>query len=333
MTYRWSALTDADTPQWSELVNLIAEADGTEEMYSPQDLAEELTFPHVDPALDTVAVRDRSGSLVAFGQLFYRDALVDGAASAATGGGVHPDHRGRGLGTELMQRLADRAVVANRRLHPGVDVVLRADTGVQVGAARALLRGLGFTESRYFHEMEHDLAGVGAFAAPVDGIRGYRSPGDDLTVHDAHTSAFATHWRAAPLSDAEWQTRVVAARPFRPALSFVRPGADAGVDGAADSVDGAADSVDGYVLCEEFVAGELYVGLLGVVPGARGRGTGTALLRTVLGAAVAAGYRKVSLDVDSDNVTGAGHLYEAAGFRRVRSTVSCLKTLPVSSAG
>ena len=88
---------------------MLAEHDGTDEIYSAEDLAEELEFPDVDPALDTVAVLDEQGALVAFGQVFFREALVDGLAAANTSGGVHPGHRGRGIGTELLHRLESAA--------------------------------------------------------------------------------------------------------------------------------------------------------------------------------------------------------------------------------
>jgi mycothiol synthase len=314
MAYSWEPLTDADTVEWAGLVNLLAEADDTGEFYSPEDLSEELRFPHVDASVDTVGVRDEAGTLVATGQLFHGEALVEGAASVYTSGGVHPAHRGHGIGWEVMRRLEERGRVGQHHFHPGAEVVIRADPGVQVAAARQLLADRGYTEARFFHEMEHDLAGVDAGEGLGDGIRAYRSPADDLPVLQAHTAAFGTHWRFAPRTTEEWRARVVASRSFRPAMSFVR--------------DGAAGGIDGYVVCEEFTPGQLYVNLLGVIPGRRGQGVGSALLRSALTSAKAAGYERVSLSVDSDNATGAGHLYSATGFRQVRSTVSCLKTLP-----
>lgn len=311
-SYSWSSLTTAEVQQWADLENLLAMVDGTGEYYTAEDLAEELEFPNANPALDTWAVRDGSGMLVAFGHVFFRDALVDGAASADSAAGVHPDHRRLGIGTELRRRMEQRARTANATLHPGVPLVLRADVGVQVLDARELLAEQGFVESRYFHEMEHDLAVVPSMD-DRSGIRRYHLGPDDNAVLEAHTQAFATHWRSAPWSAQEWTSHIVEARSFRPALSFVH------VDGSG--------AIDGYVLSHEYVDGEVWVNLLGVLEHARARGTGAALLRAVLMAGKAAGYRIVGLGVDSDNSTGAGRLYESAGFKKARTTVACLKTL------
>jgi mycothiol synthase len=316
--YRWLPLTEADTPEWSELVTAIAEHDSTDELYSAADLAEELALPTVDPARDTLAARDvDTGALIAFGQLFFRDALIDGQVAAHTCGGVHPNHRGRGVGTELMRRLEGRAATGGAERHPRIATCLRADVGVQVADARQLMADRGFVETRYFHVMTHDFTALGdSNAASSPGLRHYDADTDADAVRAAHNGAFATHWRSAPWSAAEWTSRVGGSRTFRPALSFVQPGGDG--------------SLDGYVLSFEYVPRELYIGMLGVRTHGRGRGTGAALLRVALAAGLAAGFERADLDVDSANSTGAGRLYESVGFRPVRATVAALKSLPVS---
>jgi mycothiol synthase len=320
VAYHWSSLTATDTAEWSELVTAIEEQDATGELYSAADLAEELALPDVDPARDTLAVRDEpTGALVAFGQLFFRDALIDGQVAAHSCGGVHPRHRGRGIGTELMRRLEARAVEGGAERHPSTATSLRCDVGVQVADARALTADRGFVENRFFHVMTHDLSD------PADGdaggpgppeLRPYDATTDAASVRDAHNDAFARHWRSAPWSAAEWAGRVGESRTFRPALSFVRPGS--------------GGSIAGYLLSFEYVPGELYIGLLGVRPQERGHGLGTALLRTALAAGRSAGFGQAALDVDSANGTGAGRLYESVGFRTVRSTVAVLKTFPAA---
>lgn len=326
VTYRWGPLTEADTPQWSELVTAIAEHDATDELSSAEDLAEELALPTVDPSRDTLAVRDDSGTFVAFGQVFFRYALIDGAVAAHTSAGVHPDHRGRGIGTELTRRLEERAVAGGAERYPGVATRLRSDVGIQVVDARALLANHGFVEDRFFHVMTHDLTALvdrdrdrDRGAGPALRLRPYDPDTDALAVRDAHNAAFAAHWRSAPWSPAEWASRVGESRTFRPGLSFIRPGPDG--------------SIEGYLLAFEYGPGELYIGLLGVRPEGRGHGTGAALLRTALAAGAAAGYERAELDVDSANSTGAGRLYESVGFRTARSTVAALKRLDPAVTG
>ena len=56
---------------------------------------------------------------------------------------------------------------------------------------------------------------------------------------------------------------------------------------------------------------------IAVVPNARGRGVGAALLDALLGRARAEGYEAISLSVDRNNA-GAIGLYERHGFERIR---------------
>jgi len=55
---------------------------------------------------------------------------------------------------------------------------------------------------------------------------------------------------------------------------------------------------------------------IAVVPNARGKGVGSALLDALLARARAAGHETVSLSVDKKNL-GAIHVYEEHGFSRV----------------
>lgn len=60
-----------------------------------------------------------------------------------------------------------------------------------------------------------------------------------------------------------------------------------------------------------------HVNTLGTLKQARGRGLGTLLLRTSFREFHARGLRRVTLGVDSENGTGAVHLYESVGMRTV----------------
>jgi mycothiol synthase len=64
------------------------------------------------------------------------------------------------------------------------------------------------------------------------------------------------------------------------------------------------------------VGGDLgWVDYLGVLTACRGRGTGMALLRRSFAAFAGRGVRRVTLNVDAENSTGATVLYERAGMR------------------
>ncbi len=113
-------------------------------------------------------------------------------------------------------------------------------------------------------------------------------------------------------------------RSFRPELSVL-----AVEDGA----------VVGYVLAYVYEADtaatgvrETYLGQIGVLPPARGRGLASALIAAALRAGAAQDCRRAGLEVDTDNVTGALRLYESLGFATTRTNVSWSVRLPPVSA-
>lgn len=308
MTYSWRSLTRDDTPAWSALTAAIADADDTDETYSADDLAEELEDPSIDPARDTLAVfDDDSATLVGFGQVTVPVERVDGQVRATFYGAIHPQHRGRELGSDLLARLERRTVERAEELFPGRTVQLFTDSASTDSAL--LLQARGFCPVRYFHVMTHDLP-----IAAVDAderLQSYDADRDEQ-VRAAHLDAFALHWNFAPPDEQRWQHWFTGSRTFRPECSTIGIGSDG--------------AVDAYLLAYEYQAGEVWFGQIGVRPRARGRGLGAAMLNRALAAAGRTGYTTAKLDVDSENASGAGRLYDSAGFRRVRTSAVFQRT-------
>jgi len=296
---RWAPLDEASVPGWAVLVNLLAEADGTEEYLSADDLAEELTESGFTPATDSWAVFDGE-HMVAYGQL--RVGLNpdrEGRVRAVLGGGVAPAHRGQGIGRELAGRMERRAVARAAERHPGRPLYWRAEGGMEGSSARAFWEHRGYEVVRYFNHLTRPLPGapLPEPAAPATLV----SPGPqhEAATLAAHNRAFADHWGSAPTAEATWRHHW-SARAARMDLSTIALG---------------PDGVLAYVLAGEWVEGELYVNLVGTVPEARGRGLAAACLARTLGLATATGrFGHAELDVDSENPTGATRLYERLGF-------------------
>ena len=125
----------------------------------------------------------------------------------------------------------------------------------------------------------------------------------------AHNAAFLDHWGFVPWDEQMWQQWIDGSKNFRPDISWVV------VDDADPEV------VVAYVQSNEFDAyeamtgrREAYLGKIGVRREYRGRGLASALLRHALRGYRDAGYVESSLDVDTNNPTGAFGLYERAGF-------------------
>lgn len=315
MNLRYAALSAATVEPWSGLTNLLARVDGTEEFYGPDDLAEELEEPGFDPTRDSVSAWD-GDLMVGYGQLRLGDGLRDGVAKASIGGGVHPEYRGRGIGREIMDRLEARARELAAERQPGVPLTADLWTGSAGSSAERLAVARGYAPVRYFSDMRVDLP----LADPVEESRADLPAGPHIevftsglgeAVRRAHNEAFADHWGSVPRSEERWADQL-ASRSFRPALSRVVLSTDMRL--------APEERVDAYALCGEWVDGELYVSLVGTRRRARRRGLGLALLGSIVRAASDAGYRLVELTVDSESPTGAGRIYERAGFIRVRTS-------------
>ncbi|WP_372699591.1 GNAT family N-acetyltransferase [Arthrobacter sp. JSM 101049] len=312
---RYTTLSPSDVHAWSELTNLLARVDGTEEFYGPDDLAEELNEPGFSASLDSVAVW-AGDQLVGYGQLRVGDRLTGGLAKATIDGGVHPVHRGRGIGQRIMDRLEPRAVALAAERHPGVPLALDLWAGPAGSGAGRLAAARGYAPARYFTDMRVELEGDGTGPEdadpPVDepGLEDFR-PDLAEAVRRAHNEAFADHWGSVPRSEEKWADQL-ASRSFRPALSKVVLSTDSSLD--------PAERVDAYALCNEWVPGELYVSLVGTRRRARRRGLAALLLGGVVRSAARSGYRMVDLTVDSESPTGAGRIYERVGFNPVRTS-------------
>lgn len=303
---RWTPLASADVDAWAELIAVLAQADGTDELYQADDLAEELREVGVIPEHDTWAVWD-GGLLVGYGQL--RVSLTtdhEGRARCHLSGGVHPQSRRRGIGTALMDRMERRALALARERHPGVTPYLRAPGQLDGSDTRRFLRARGYGEVRYFDDLSRQVPDR---PIPMRDVEGVRLVGEDAlpeeAVRAAHNAAFRDHWGSADITAEQWH-HFATSRSSRPSLSSV-----------AVAPDG---SVQSYVLTGEHVPRTLYVEIVGTVPRARGRGLAALCLTRTLNLAAGSGeYDTVRLDVDSDSPTGATRLYERLGFRTVRT--------------
>ena len=228
---------------------------------------------------------EEDGRLAALGWAFEHGEVAEG------GGYVHPDARGRGLGTELLER---SEAWARRKGFERLHVVAYG----RDEAGHALVRGRGYFEVRRFHEMVCELARSPADPKPPDGVRiAPFEPSEALVFHDTIVEAFRDEWGFAPMSFDEWRRRRV--------------------DEADTSLYFLAwegDEPAGAIRCEAQSSTDGYVAALGVRAAWRRRGLGEALLLHAFGAMYRRGLTVVRLGVDSENPGGATTLYQRVGM-------------------
>ena len=226
-------------------------------------------------------------------------------------GDVDPHRFGEGLGTTMLGRSLDRAREHHHRAAPQVAARYVATAYQGRDDQADLLAAAGMTQGRHSYRM----------VARLDGDLPEPRLPDDFTVDAfdrahaeelrvAHNEVFSDYPDSTPADPEFWNGFMVTAAHVRPDLSPV----------ARD----ARGAVAAYVFTHEYavpVSGvtgrEMYVPYLGTHRDHRGGGLASGLLAKVLRDCRDAGYDVVSLDVDTENPTGALAIYQRAGFGQV----------------
>jgi mycothiol synthase len=279
--------------------------------YTVADVVEELESPMIDLAHDWLLV-ESGGQVVAHFMLTPRPP-ADGALSVDVWGAVHPDHRRQGISSHVVPLLVSRARDYVRER--GADlrpVITGAAMSEDIDIAE-IFEGQGLRPHRWTFLMEADLSGTTEPSPALpDGYDLSTWEGvDHEEMRTAHNHAFAGHPGFTPWSPEMWTHRVVDTRNSRPELSLV----------ARDE----AGAVAAYLQTSEFDATfeatgkrDAFVSKLGTMSRYRRRGLAGALLGIAMHSYREAGFDSASLDVDSENPTGALGIYEGAGFRTTR---------------
>jgi len=309
-TLHLRALRPDDAPAVTWILAEMERREPVDESYDEPEVLEEMSSPAIDLARGSVAVLDGE-TLVAFGALSISAPTATWKASLW--GGVHPDHTHRGIGHRVIEQLADRARDIRDADNPRAPGELKIWAERNRPGTAAVGIQAGFDTWRYFLRMRRDLGDPVAPLPAPDGmvIRPYRDVEDDA-VRMASNESFADHWGFTPMDAARWRAEFADSTSFQTDHSFV----------AVPDSETVAAAVAGFVLTSEFHGDTVhrgyrtgYIARVGTSRSARGRGVASALLARTLTSLAESGYRCAELGVDADSPTGAGRLYERAGFR------------------
>ena len=314
-----------DIPALARLLAAAEAVDRTGEHYNEADLTEEFANPDIELGKDIVGAFD-GDVLVGYFSVYPRS--TDGEqAKFHVEGTVAPERRDQGIGTELVRAMLARADQVHRERHPDLPARIGL-TGISSNTEQAeLLEHHGLAPERWNFVMRASLGAVDAPPALPDGLElrryddSYAEP-----MHRAHNEAFLDHPNFTPWTEVMWKQWVTDSRNFRPELSFVvvEPSAPERVVAYLQS-----NEYDAYF--QATGRREAYVGKVGTLRDFRGRGLAGALLRHALAAYQQAGFDEASLDVDSENPTGALGVYQRAGFEvESRWTNYALERPPVA---
>ncbi|MEC5192468.1 MULTISPECIES: GNAT family N-acetyltransferase [unclassified Arthrobacter] len=314
----WRAAADADLEGWAALIARTAAVERPVWFECRADLEQVLGSQKNPAATNTVLGTDVEGVARAYARITKNP---DGDKAVGYGC-VDPGWQRKGIGRGLLGWMEGRARL--RFAGDGRAATtprLRLHSEQQHTHQAALFGSAGYRIVRYYHEMHRPLR-AGLPEVVLDDRFELVGFGPELRgpVRLAHNDAFQDHWGSEPRDEEGWGL-VVHDPLARPDLSAV-------------VLERATGKVAGYQLAshDPVIAAsrgftEGYTDLLGVRREFRGHGLARALLADAMHRFAAAGMDMASLDVDSENPTGALALYAAMGYAAVNTSMAWDKEL------
>ena len=277
----------ADVRAVFELVAACETEDAGEVLIHLEDIESEWARPSFDLAGDTVAiVEDATGMLVAQGEM-----TMDTRADCC----VHPQQRGRGIGTWLL-RWTEGHARSRGASRIGQTVVDSATDAIDLFERH----GYSWLWTSWILEIRFADTPLESPTLPEGyAIRDFAPGIDDPRVHEVIDTAFLEWSDREPLPFEDWRAKTVGRAGFEPWLLPVVVGPDGTIEGAAFLIDASEEN-------------EGWVQQLAVAREHRGIGLGRALLDESFARFHARGRRACGLNTDSR--TGALGLYEHVGM-------------------
>lgn len=295
LTLRSARWTDISAV--AKLVHDVAEMEGDSLfVLTAEELANEWNIEGFNVERDVFVVETQDGRLVG-SEEFYNES---GHHKLKADGCVHPEFRGMGIGSALLEKVAERAQAEMELAAPDVRVSIQSLINNKDKVGHTLLRNNGYSPVRYYWRMEiklHDAPATVTFPAGIE-LRPFIKDEHAIAVWQADTEAFRDHWGSHDRTYDEWSHWKFGNPNFDPTLWMI-------------AWDG--DEVAGFSQ-NRFRKGIGWIGTIAARRPWRGKGLGLALLRHTFGDFFNRGTATIGLGVDSANLTGAVRLYQRAGM-------------------
>jgi len=295
LTLRPARWTDINTV--AKLVHDVAEMEGDSLfVLTAEELANEWKNEGFNVERDVFVVETRDGRLVG-SEEFYNES---GHYKLKADGCVHPEFKGLGIGSSLLEKVAERVQDEMKLAAPDVRVFIQSLINNNDEAGHNLLRNNGYSPIRYYWRMEIKLQEAPTPVTIPNGIelRPFIKDEHAVAVWQADNEAFRDHWGSHDRTYEEWSHGKFGNPNFDPTLWMI-------------AWDG--NEVAGFSQ-NRFRKGIGWIGTIAVRRSWRGKGLGIALLRHTFGEFYKRNTTTIGLGVDSANLTGATRLYQRAGM-------------------
>ncbi|MBK8421343.1 GNAT family N-acetyltransferase [Candidatus Villigracilis saccharophilus] len=261
-----------------------------------EELANEWKNEGFNVERDVFVVETSDGRLVG-SEEFYNES---GHYKLKADGCVHPEFRGLGIGSSLLEKMTERAQAELKLAAPNVRVFIQSLINNKDEAGHNLLKNNGYSLVRYFWRMEIKLQETPPAINLPSGIelRPFIKDEHAVAVWQADDEAFRDHWGSHDRTFQEWSHAKFGNPNFDPTLWMI-------------AWDG--NEIAGFSQ-NRFRKGIGWIGTIAVRRPWRGKGLGIALMHHTFGEFYKRGTAIIGLGVDSANLTGATRLYERAGM-------------------
>jgi mycothiol synthase len=315
----------ADYEAMAEIATQANRVDDVDDVPTAEDMANFVRNPVNPEASEPVLLLAVEGQTVAWQVTHWRREET-GRGMYMLFGHVHPEWRRQGLGTQLLQRGEQhlRAVAAQHAAEGAPPGYFQTFSPTNRTSKVALFEREGYQVVRHFYDMIRPSLEEVPDATLPEGFELRPVPAGDRAVlrqiWDANEEAFKDHWGFTQLGDNDFN-RLLESPNFDTNLWRV-------------AWDKATNQVAGVAINTIPVAGNAlhnrklgWVDDLSVGRAFRKRGLGRALLVNSLLAFRERGMTMAGLGVDTENLSGALRLYEAAGFKAEKHSVALRKAL------
>jgi mycothiol synthase len=300
---------EADYSLIAALFDACKVTDGVERTTKVEDIA--LTYRHLencDPQTDMVFA-EVDGHVIAHGRIWWDD-LAEGLRLYHPYGFLHPDWRGRGIGSALW----DAAEMRIREIafgHPkDMPKFFHVEPFDTEKALVTLLESRGYQPVRHETHMVRDLSDPFPEAPLPPGLEVRPvNPEHIRPIFEASNEAFRDHWGTRDESEEEYKSQLESP-DFHPELWKVA--------WAGDQI---ASVIHNFIDADENAE---YQRKRGYTEGIctrrpwRKLGLARSLLVQSMQMFKEMGMTKTALSVDSQNISGALRLYEGVSYRKVK---------------
>ncbi|MGW2035603.1 GNAT family N-acetyltransferase [Streptomyces sp. NPDC001811] len=307
--FTWRPIDRSDLSAWLRLRQAIEAVDKDGRPPSEAELAQRFTDSYVDMARGSMAAWD--GDRMVGHHWMKARTSAEPFHDFWQLGGVDPEYRGLGIGTQLLEWAEQAASLLHKERFLGAPLALLGSCAMDNATAVDLFRSRGYEQVRWTHHMvvpdlRAALAVMPASPAPAGVSFHALSPDRSEDARAVRNDSFRDHFGSTHATRETW-AQFTGGPAFRAANSFI----------ACERGEPLA-----IVMCEEFEAHQkitgqrdLYISVVGTARAGRRRGIASALLAHTLHVAVEDGYDTTSLEVDADSPTGALGLYKRLGYQ------------------